>query len=461
MASTVPPGIRPQAVAQGMSRHWSPKFSEIFENWWDVDGAVPESSIQMPFCSSTKPPEAFGYLGWAIGHLGNRRSPQPFSPRPNLPLLDRPPFPASLQSLGDSGSFGDLNQPVSECGVHDMMKKILVVIGCATASISQITSAADRLVPAQYATIQAAIDAAANGDVVQISPGTYTGPVDLKGKAIVVRGVGAASSVVINGGTPVVKFVTAETSNTVLENVTISGGTNPQMDGGGIRCFNSSPTIRDCRILGNSANRGGGVACEGGSPQLIACVIAGNTGSIPNRFPAGAGIFLKDSAARISGCLVTGNQMNVPYDASAGQAGTPGSTTGAGIHAEGNQSVVIERTSVISNQQVISASQCTNAGAGIYIACPGQVNECRISENIISGCGTNVGGIYFASNLVSMTSTRVCSNSGTQLFGAYINLGGNSVSATCPQCAGDLNGDGFIDGTDLGTLLSRWGPCTN
>ena len=30
------------------------------------------------------------------------------------------------------------------------------------------------------------------------------------------------------------------------------------------------------------------------------------------------------------------------------------------------------------------------------------------------------------------------------------------VSPTCPA---DLDGNGFVDGTDLGNLLAAWGPC--
>jgi hypothetical protein len=328
-------------------------------------------------------------------------------------------------------------------------------------SITLPTVAADRLVPSQYSTIQAAIDAAANGDVVQISPGSYAGPIDLKGKAITVRSVGGAASTTVSGGAPVVRCVSGESASTVIDGLTITGGVNSQADGGGIRCFGSSPVVRNCQIIGNSANRGGGIFIDGGGPSVSACLIAGNTGSIPNRFPAGAGIFISNSLARVSDCNVTGNQMNVPYDASAGQGGTGGNTTGAGIHAEGSQSVLIERTTIISNQQALNAPSCANVGAGIFMNCPGQIVDCVIRENTVSGCGTTVGGIYFASNLASMRTTRVCGNGGTQLFGAYINLGGNSVNSTCPSCPGDLNGDGQINGADLGLLLTNWGPCPN
>jgi len=28
-----------------------------------------------------------------------------------------------------------------------------------------------------------------------------------------------------------------------------------------------------------------------------------------------------------------------------------------------------------------------------------------------------------------------------------------------PTCMGDLNGNGLVDGADLGTMLGSWGPC--
>src|SRR5262245_48783000 len=55
-------------------------------------------------------------------------------------------------------------------------------------------------VPQDYATIQAAIAAAAAGDTVSVSPGSYTGPIDNNSKAITIESTGGAAVTTISGG---------------------------------------------------------------------------------------------------------------------------------------------------------------------------------------------------------------------------------------------------------------------
>jgi hypothetical protein len=195
------------------------------------------------------------------------------------------------------------------------------------------------------------------------------------------------------------------------------------------------------------------VYLEGGSPTISNCLIAANTASSGNT--AGGGVLIANSAARLADCLVTGNQLTLNV------GNTCGSAIGGGICMTGSATVTLERLTVISNQTNVSASSacCGNQGAGIYFGCPCNVTACSIRENANAGCGGNVSGGYFATSAVFVQSSRFCGNAGAQTFGAFVNLGGNTISATCLGCSGDLNNDAKVDGADLGLLLTNWGPC--
>ena len=108
---------------------------------------------------------------------------------------------------------------------------------------------------------------------VIIAEGSYTGDgnrdIDFDGRAIRVRSTsGDPTTCVIDcEGTDDVPhrgfcFRMRERANSVLEGVTIAGGyvnmDGPNLEaGGGILCFTSSPTIRNCIIRDNVSRRFG------------------------------------------------------------------------------------------------------------------------------------------------------------------------------------------------------------
>src|SRR5947199_10128278 len=67
-------------------------------------------------------------------------------------------------------------------------------------------------VPSDIPTIQGAIDASANGDIVLIAPGTYYENVNFKGRAITVTSEQGPQVTIIDGRylAPVVSFTSAE-----------------------------------------------------------------------------------------------------------------------------------------------------------------------------------------------------------------------------------------------------------
>lgn len=136
-------------------------------------------------------------------------------------------------------------------------------------------------VPADYSTIQVAIDAATNADIVLVADGTYLENINYKGKAITVAShylidgdTTHINNTIIDGSQPVnpdsasvVLFVSGEDTTSILTGFTITGGSgtyNAQWqgrDGGGIFCFNSGCKIVKNQIMNNSVD---GVYASGG-----------------------------------------------------------------------------------------------------------------------------------------------------------------------------------------------------
>ena len=180
------------------------------------------------------------------------------------------------------------------------MKNVLlavVLLSSAAAASAQSVLVVDPAGP--YTTIQSAIDVAAAGDTVLVSPGTYLETIDFLGKDIAVQaaGPGGPEAHVIDAGGSgrVVTLTSGEGPGALLEGFTVTGGVGAfgSEGPGGIDIAGSSPTIRGCRIAANQGAAAdpyigsggaidsgghGGVRVTGGAPRLEGCVIQGNVG---------------------------------------------------------------------------------------------------------------------------------------------------------------------------------------
>lgn len=135
-------------------------------------------------------------------------------------------------------------------------------------------------VPVDQPGIQAAIDAAAAGDVIAVAAGVYRESLDFRGKAVTVVGRGPDTVVDAGGAGTVVRFASGEGNGSILDSLLLRGGDANL--GGGIYVRDASPTIVRNVILDNRAVAGGsGIFVDGAAaaPLLYNNLIAYNQSS--------------------------------------------------------------------------------------------------------------------------------------------------------------------------------------
>lgn len=189
-------------------------------------------------------------------------------------------------------------------------------------------------VPAQFSTIQAAIDASDNTDTILVAPGTYNENINFNGKKIMLtsnflftKEVNSILNTVIDGGSPgdpnfasCVMIISGEDSTTILQGFTLTNGKGSRWvdehgagtyrEGGGILIALSSPVIRYNYIVGNEAiNKsgmvsagGGGIRAGDGNPKILNNIISHNKGLY------GAGIVLNYTGAIVKNNIVSQNE---------------------------------------------------------------------------------------------------------------------------------------------------------
>lgn len=169
-----------------------------------------------------------------------------------------------------------------------------------------------------FETIQAAIDACVDGDVVELADGTFRGggnrEIDFLGKAITLRSQsGQPSSCAIDceGATRALVFDSQEGSGTAVRSITIRNG-RALAEGAGALCLDASPVLEGCVFEENVAvgglSRGGAIAClVGASPSITGCAFRSN------RSDGWGGAISMDQGSRVTfaSCVFDGNSAGI------------------------------------------------------------------------------------------------------------------------------------------------------
>jgi predicted outer membrane repeat protein len=348
------------------------------------------------------------------------------------------------------------------------MKKMVLTILCLLMTIPAYTHTiiVSPDGSGDYPTVQDAIDASYNGDVIVLNPGTYTGDgnrdIDFLGKAITVQSTDpndpniVAATIIDCNSTFFDRyrgfiFQSGEDSNSILLGLTITRGfadyggaiycvdSSPVVancivnsnfvisKGGGIYSLNSDLILKGCTIKSNKAlsSEGGGVCCEHSNVKVLYCNISDNTSR-----SFGGGIYSDNAYLILTECIINNNEADY---------------YGGGILSSGDSILVAEKSKLYGNYAllgggigsstskielsgcIIKNNRSLESGGGIHLE-SGRGGS-KIKDTLIVGnyAGSHGGGLHAL--LDSYTDQLTISN--CTITENRANFPGGGVCAIC------------------------------
>ncbi|MFQ5601469.1 MAG: right-handed parallel beta-helix repeat-containing protein, partial [Candidatus Krumholzibacteriia bacterium] len=289
--------------------------------------------------------------------------------------------------------------------------------------------------------LAAGIAAASSGDTLRLMGGIYE-PVVID-KSIVLEGgwsndfvsrypAELPSILEQTGSGPVMVIRGAGTSPTI-DGLVLRGGTgqlvsSPQLgsafSGGGVLCFDASPTLRNCILEDNRAGTpgvegaGGGAFFWGADVTLERCTFR------RNRSGRGSGVYVLDGTAHLDGNLFELNQADPALgpawgggiallDSEIDMRGdvlrdNTGATRGGALHAD-----TCARVELVGVR--LQGHQVSGTGGALWAQDSNVgLRSCDILEN---GCGDRGGGIHLTGGALTIESSVLAANTAAVLGG--------------------------------------------
>lgn len=310
------------------------------------------------------------------------------------------------------------------------MKKVMIPLTL-LASMTTLTAtrAAVINIPDDYPTIQAGIDAAADGDTILIADGVYTGNgnfnIDFKGKAIEVRSANGPETCVMDCQHMGRGFIfhSGETNSSILRGLTVTGGSADNAGGGAVYCDSASPWIENCRFIDNQSEGPGGALrylhLAGGNRVTLfiaECLFENNRTE-----DHGGAIAIDDSlSSNILSCRIIDNLS---------------ADSGGGISCHAS-------TTYISDT-ILSGNGTDAEGGGFHY-----FHGCYVMSNCLLVDNQAVrGGAISGDNDLEIMNCTLYGNSATESGGAIVIV---EMEPQITNCIIRNNGPGAMPGFDFG-----------
>ncbi|MEZ4240123.1 MAG: hypothetical protein R3F59_29025 [Myxococcota bacterium] len=214
-------------------------------------------------------------------------------------------------------------------------------VGFSPPDTAEVLVVGEILVPEDYPTVGAALDAAGTGSTIDIGAGTFDARLDLEGKDLVIRGAGAGLTLLDGAGlAPVLRANHGET--VTLEGLTLTHGLGGR--GGGLWVDGGTVTATDLTLAEN-------VACEGGGLYLDTADLVGDgVQLVANRGGnwGGGATLAGGSSLDLVRSTMLGNRV--------------GAGPGGGARVDGSNLILTN---------VIVADNFAETGAGLYLNAAG------------------------------------------------------------------------------------------
>jgi parallel beta-helix repeat protein len=300
-----------------------------------------------------------------------------------------------------------------------------------------------------YHTIQDAVDAANEGDVIKAAAGTYTGVSVRSGSTQVVY---INKSITIQGGYTLtdwstaypitqpttldaqgsgrVIYITGDISPT-LAGLRITGGNAVGLDGtvnlggsahdagGGVYAVTATVTLSNNTILSNTAATGGGLYLYGSRSIMSGNIISANLAKLYD----GGGLYMENSTADLNGNILSNN-------------------TASGGHGGG---LYVSASSISFGRNTLSGNLARYSGGGVYLlGSDAAVSGNDFTANIAGGYG---GGLYVGSSSATLNANTLSANTaGGSGGGLYLDYSANAGLAGNTILSNTANGSVSADG---------------
>ena len=318
-----------------------------------------------------------------------------------------------------------------------------------------------------YDSIQNAVDAASDGNVIKVAAGAYTSINNYDGLAQVIF---INKNITIQGGyttaftdppdpdanlTTVdaqsggrVLYITGDVSPTIEglritggDAVGLGGGQGGTDAGGGVCIINANATLRDNQMFGNTAHWGGGLYLLESNATLSGNTIMSNTASHD-----GGGLYLLESDAALNGNIVISNTAS--HDGGGlylwgSDATLSGNTVTANTASHDGGGLYLRESDGTLSNNIIADNQANNAGSGLHIR---NSSPRLLHTTIVRNTGGDGSGVYVTSNsAVALTNTILASHAA-----AITVTAGNTVTL-----------EATLWGTDTADHSGQWANTTD